>query len=129
MGRMRAEAWQRVRWEQRQAPVTFVAFDLLFLDGQDLRRRLLLERKDLLRQVLTPGSPVAYSAHVQGDGKALYEAVCERGIERGGGQAQGCAPTSARAADPTVAQMEAARLRTPVDSVRRVTTPATCRAA
>ncbi len=42
MGRMRAETWQRVQWEQRQVPVTFVAFDLLFLDGEDLRRRPLL---------------------------------------------------------------------------------------
>lgn len=81
MNRMRVESWQRVEWERRQAPVTFVAFDLLFLEGRDLRQQPLFERKSLLRQLLTPGGHVAYSDHVEEDGEAFYQAVCDRGIE------------------------------------------------
>ena len=36
------------RWAATQVPVTFIAFDLLHLDGQDLTGRPLAERKHLL---------------------------------------------------------------------------------
>ena len=35
-------------WAATQVPVTFVAFDLLHLDGEDLTGRPLVERKGLL---------------------------------------------------------------------------------
>src|ERR1700680_3304705 len=43
-----AHTGRHARWAATQVPVTFVAFDLLHLDGEDLCGRPLVERKVLL---------------------------------------------------------------------------------
>jgi hypothetical protein len=61
----------------------FFAFDLLHLDGQDLRRRPLMERRELLRKLLRPDkrSAIQFSDHVEGDGAAFFKAAAELGLE------------------------------------------------
>jgi bifunctional non-homologous end joining protein LigD len=67
---------------RRRGPQHFCAFDLLWLDGRDLRERPLLERKRLLRQIVPPQpSPVLYVDHVAAAGVELFEAVCARDLE------------------------------------------------
>ena len=58
------------------------AFDLLMLDGDDLRRRPLSQRKAILRKVLrrTKGG-IQYVEHVEGDGAEMFAAVCKLGLE------------------------------------------------
>ena len=58
------------------------AFDLLMLDGDDLRRRPLSERKAALRKVLrrTKGG-IQYVEHTEGDGAEMFAAVCKLGLE------------------------------------------------
>jgi bifunctional non-homologous end joining protein LigD len=58
------------------------AFDLMMLDGNDLRRKPLAERKATLRKVLrrTKGG-ILYVEHVEGDGAEMFEAVCKLGLE------------------------------------------------
>jgi bifunctional non-homologous end joining protein LigD len=65
----------------------YYAFDLLFLDGRDLRSAPLLERKEELQSLL-PGnahSPSAglirYSEHWIGHGRELFAKACETGFE------------------------------------------------
>jgi bifunctional non-homologous end joining protein LigD len=57
--------------------VVACAFDLMMLDGDDLRRRPLSERKAALRKVLrrTKGG-IQYVEHTEGDGAKMFEAVC-----------------------------------------------------
>ena len=62
-------------------PVTFFAFDLLYLNGYDLRHTPLLERKQLLTTVLQPSPSIRYSEHFAGQGAELLEAVREKGLE------------------------------------------------
>jgi ATP-dependent DNA ligase len=57
------------------------AFDLLHLDGVDLRRHTLLERKTELRQFVAPGGPDMYVDHVAHHGRALFEEICRRDLE------------------------------------------------
>jgi len=64
----------------RHHPVVFYAFDLLYLDGRDLRGLPLTERKRLLKDVLKPNDVVRYSEHFA-DGQALFEAAKEQGVE------------------------------------------------
>jgi len=63
----------------------FYAFDLIYLDGYDLRGATLVDRKRLLAQLLaghvTGRSAIQYSDHVEGDGEALYERASELGLE------------------------------------------------
>jgi bifunctional non-homologous end joining protein LigD len=61
-------------------PVVYYAFDLLYLDGFDLRRVELEKRKDLLAKILIRDERVRFSEHFP-DGIALYEAARERGLE------------------------------------------------
>ena len=69
----------------REQDLVFFAFDLLHLDGFDLTRVPLLERKGALERVLRnaassePG--VRYSDHVVGQGPKFYEKACRRGLE------------------------------------------------
>jgi bifunctional non-homologous end joining protein LigD len=60
--------------------VVFYAFDLLYLDGRDLRGEPLLERKRLLKEVLQPNGVIRYSEHFA-DGKALFQAAKQQGVE------------------------------------------------
>ena len=67
----------------RDYPVYYHAFDLLFLDGHDLRRVPLEQRKQALRAVLpaAPESRLRYSDHVIGHGADLARLAEERGLE------------------------------------------------
>lgn len=65
--------------------LVFYAFDLLHLDGWDLRNVELARRKGLLAQLLsghvTPRSAIQYSDHVEGDGQVLLDHASELGLE------------------------------------------------
>jgi bifunctional non-homologous end joining protein LigD len=65
------------------APATFFAFDLLALDGYDLRKLPLTARKDLLRQVLAlaGSNTVRYTDEVAERGEDLFAAVAQLGLE------------------------------------------------
>ena len=65
----------------KQIPATFIAFDLLYLDGKSLLKLPLEERKELLDQLVVENENVLVSTYIQGQGKALYEAACEKRLE------------------------------------------------
>jgi bifunctional non-homologous end joining protein LigD len=75
----RLDRFGRTRPQDR--PVTFVAFDLLYGNGRDLRDEPLEKRKAALEALVTGRGPVMLSKHVVGDGKALFEVARERGLE------------------------------------------------
>jgi bifunctional non-homologous end joining protein LigD len=62
-------------------PVVYYAFDLLYLDGYDLRRVGLEKRKELLQSVLESGDIVRFSDHYPEKGRALFEVAGQRGLE------------------------------------------------
>ncbi|CAN7518417.1 DNA ligase D [Rhizobium sp. LjRoot98] len=62
----------------------FYAFDLLHLDGKDLRKAPLVERKEALKvllDTLEPGPAIQYSEHVRGNGRKVFQAMCKAGQE------------------------------------------------
>jgi len=66
---------------RRREPFCFYAFDLLWLDGSDLRDRPLLERKRLLRKLLPRyARSVLYVDHVA-SGMDLFRVICDRDME------------------------------------------------
>ena len=63
-------------------PILYYVFDLLYLDGYDLRRVTLEERKRVLKEILIPGEIVRYSDHYPGEqGVALFEVAKQKGLE------------------------------------------------
>jgi DNA ligase D-like protein (predicted ligase) len=69
-------------WEPHR--LAYFAFDLLHLDGEDLRRRPLLERKERLAELLgspDPFCPIQFCDHLAEAGSALFEAAERMGLE------------------------------------------------
>src|SRR5262249_48730650 len=66
---------------RRRECVLFV-FDLLFLNGEDLRTLPLIERKARLKQLLRrKRSPVFYVDDIEADGRQFFQKVCELDLE------------------------------------------------
>jgi bifunctional non-homologous end joining protein LigD len=66
---------------RHRVPVFFYVFDLLWLDGLDVRELPLLERKRLLRAALRPHGPIRLTPHRNGDGERFFEHACGHGWE------------------------------------------------
>ena len=62
-------------------PVLYYAFDLLYLDGYDLRKLPLEERKKKLASILVTEDSIRYSDHYPKEGKALFEMARQKGLE------------------------------------------------
>jgi bifunctional non-homologous end joining protein LigD len=64
------------------AALVFFLFDPLHLDGEDLRPRPLIERKDSLAALLANApSPLHYSDHQLGHGRAFHQKACAMSLE------------------------------------------------
>jgi bifunctional non-homologous end joining protein LigD len=63
--------------------ITAFAFDLLHLNGEDLRGLPLTERKEALKSLLKGHnkSAIRYSDHIEGQGKEMFAKACESGLE------------------------------------------------
>jgi bifunctional non-homologous end joining protein LigD len=60
----------------------YVAFDLLILDGEDLRKLPLMERKRKLRQLLgKAAAPLSYGDHITGNSDKVLSEACRLGVE------------------------------------------------
>ena len=64
-----------------RVPVRAVFFDCLALEGHDLRKLGLLDRKECLGRILPPAGIVQASDHVEEHGEAFYEAASGMGLE------------------------------------------------
>lgn len=67
----------------RRGLLTFYAFDLLHLDGKDLRNRPLMERRAVLKKLLgkDPSSALQFSDEFVGNADALFRACAEHRLE------------------------------------------------
>jgi bifunctional non-homologous end joining protein LigD len=65
-----------------RAEPCFYAFDLLWLNGIDLRMKSLAERKHVLRELVRGDSRVRYVEHFGGeDGESFYRVCCQHDLE------------------------------------------------
>ena len=62
-------------------PVLYYVFDLLYLDGYNLMKVALEQRKQLLHSIITPSSVLRYSEHFVNEGERLFEAARAQGLE------------------------------------------------
>jgi bifunctional non-homologous end joining protein LigD len=67
-----------------EIPILYYAFDLLYLDGQDLRKLPLEERKKKLAALIPSSASdgnLRYSDHVETQGLDLFEVARQKGLE------------------------------------------------
>ena len=75
-------SFARLAQRARQpVPVFFYVFDLLWVEGHDVRALELRTRKRLLRKALTFGDPLRWTAHRNGEGEAMFTEACRKGWE------------------------------------------------
>ncbi|MEN1994205.1 DNA ligase D [Stenotrophomonas bentonitica] len=67
---------------ERQGTLAYALFDLFHIDGIDIADAPLLERKELLQELLEGSSGhLAYSSHIEGDGESAYQLAGDRHFE------------------------------------------------
>ncbi len=64
----------------RSAKIVMVAFDLLYLNGRDLRGLPLHERKAVLKKIIAD-TDVQFSESFEVDGREMYKHACKTGLE------------------------------------------------
>jgi bifunctional non-homologous end joining protein LigD len=80
-GRTSFQALQNAFSGGPRGGLTYFAFDLLYLDGEDLRSLPLEQRKERLRKLLEGRGMLRYSDHVIGDGQRVLAQACKVGAE------------------------------------------------
>ncbi len=67
----------------RQGTPVFYAFDLLWIDGEDLRSLGLVERKQRLHALIKKSrrKEIIFAQHVETQGVAFFEEICARNLE------------------------------------------------
>src|SRR5438128_11129134 len=71
-----------VRHHRANGSVFLYAFDLIELNGDDLRRDPLEVRKDPLAGVLAKTGPgIRFNEHIEGDGPTVFAHSCKMGLE------------------------------------------------
>ena len=79
--RMHLSSDSAVRRRAREVPVTYVVFDLLYLDGHSLIDLPYEERRGRLAELRLDGAAWRTPAHRVGEGAALLEASAQQGLE------------------------------------------------
>lgn len=72
------DALQRVNGQS--APISYYVFDLLWLQGQNVMKQKLLDRKKLLKELVGDQQVIRYSDHFD-DGEILFEQIKNIGLE------------------------------------------------
>jgi bifunctional non-homologous end joining protein LigD len=67
----------------RRGRAVFFAFDLVWLDHEDLRSMPLIERKEKLKMLIDRSdcSEILYAQHIEENGKLLFDETVERNLE------------------------------------------------
>lgn len=65
----------------QKLPIQYYVFDILSLNGKDLTKLKLVERKEILKGLLPESNIVRYCDHIEGEGIALYEQAKKMNLE------------------------------------------------
>ena len=81
-GRTDFQALQSYMKSPKDKTPTYIVFDLLALDGVDLREKHLTERKKTLETLMKDAPKnLYYSRHICGNGKESFATACQTGME------------------------------------------------
>ncbi len=79
--RMHLRDESKIERMSRIAPVVYMVFDLLSMDGRDLTGFPFTRRREMLEEAIVPSSHLSLSPVTAGAGVALFQAVSEQGLE------------------------------------------------
>lgn len=73
--------WLQNWGRRRESQLIYCVFDLLWIDGHDLRGWPLIQRREVLKRILPKKSMIRYSDHIVGRGKAFFAKAVQRELE------------------------------------------------
>jgi len=69
-------------WQNTPVQLQYFVFDIIWLDGYDLTKIPLIERKRILKDIIPEDDAILkYSDHVVGNGKEFFQAAVTQGLE------------------------------------------------
>lgn len=71
----------KIELEASRYPASFVTFDCIYHDGKELIWNPLMERKEVLQDLITESPRIAVSRFVETNGRALYQAAEQKLLE------------------------------------------------
>lgn len=71
----------KIELEASRYPASFVAFDCIYHNGKELIWNPLMERKEVLQDLITESPRIAVSRYVETNGRALYQAAEQKLLE------------------------------------------------
>jgi bifunctional non-homologous end joining protein LigD len=75
-------SFDRVRYRRHDEDIFLYAFDLIEMNGDDLRRDPLEGRKVRVEMILTKAGPgIRFNEHMEGDGETVFRHACKLGLE------------------------------------------------
>ena len=75
-------SFDRIRYRQHDGDVFLYAFDLIELNGDDLRRDPLQVRKATLASIVAKARPgIRFNEHIEGNGPTVFAHACKMGLE------------------------------------------------
>ena len=79
--RMNLHAESQLEQAEIDYPVSYYAFDLLHVDGVDISKSPLWQRKEMLRRIVDPGDVVRLVEPIESDGREVFRALVASGLE------------------------------------------------
>jgi DNA ligase 1 len=81
MDRLQINKKQKINSHSFQNPVHYLIWDILFLEGRDLRSLPLMKRRSILEKVLIPDKRFSLVPQIESNGIELYDSIVERSME------------------------------------------------
>ena len=73
--------FEAIRTKRGAARATYVAFDLLQLDGKDVRQQPLEDRRAELARIVKGAEAILFSDAIAAEGALVFSKACELGLE------------------------------------------------
>jgi bifunctional non-homologous end joining protein LigD len=67
--------------DRKAGKLVYYIFDILYLDGYDLRALPLIERKTILEKTITENDAIKLSSYIEEHGEKLFKKVQQKGLE------------------------------------------------
>jgi bifunctional non-homologous end joining protein LigD len=66
---------------EKEGELIYYVFDILYLDGEDLQKKTLRERKEVLAKIIPKKGPIVLNEEIEGQGESFFQAAKEQGLE------------------------------------------------
>lgn len=71
----------KIKLAANKLPVQFVAYDMIYVDGERITDKSLMERKKLMTENLSESGALSISRYIEKEGIAFFEIAKEQGLE------------------------------------------------